>query len=420
MVRVIIAAAAAIALAFPGSAQQRASTEPPVLGLEDALALARSDQPRIQAYGSEARASDQAAVAARSLPDPQVTGGIQNFPITGMNALRPTSDEMTMLTIGVMREQVRRSRREAEAQKILAEGLVSRMQGTAEQRRIGRAVMRAWIDAVEARAKQKLLQTLIADLRSGRKVAEAGVPSGGVAAATVLQTDAEVGFEEAQLADAQQAEARARAELARWIGAAAERPLPEAVPRIELPPDFASRLGAIGLHPELDVARAEQTVAAREVEVARQDRKPNISWSVMLGIRPKYGEMVTGTVSIPLQINRRNRQDRVVAAAQAKADAATLRLEDMARDLRSQYLGAIADYRGAEGQITRIDKDVRPALESAFNAAEARYEGGSGNLDQPLAIVRRYSEAGIQSVEAHAKRERAAADILYILGETHQ
>ena len=62
-----------------------------------------------------------------------------------------------------------------------------------------------------------------------------------------------------------------------------------------------------------------------------------------------------------------------------------------------------------------------PALEGAFKTAEARYEGGGGGtLEQPFAIVRRYIEVHIQSVEAQGRRARAAAQILHVHGETHQ
>jgi len=126
----LIAAAAAFALASPARAQQPPAAEPG-LGLQDALALVSADQPRIEAYERDAEASEQAAAAARSLPDPQLAAGIQNYPVTGLNAPSPTADQMTMYTIGIMREQVRRSKREAAAQKVLAEALVSRKQASA-------------------------------------------------------------------------------------------------------------------------------------------------------------------------------------------------------------------------------------------------------------------------------------------------
>jgi outer membrane protein TolC len=382
------------------------------------MAHARGDQPRITAYEREARASEQAAVAARSLPDLRLTLGIENFPIRGENAFSPVDDDMTMYTIGLMREQIRRSRREADAQRIVAQALLSRRQAGAEERRIRRDVMRAWIDGVEARAKQRLLERLIADLGAGRNVMEAGVSTGSSAPALVLQTDAEVGLQRAQLADARSAEARARAELARWIGVAADRPLPDSLPAIDLPASLEGGPAALLAHPELQAAFAEQQLAQRQIDIARQARGRDLSWSVQLGIRPKHGEMVSASVSLPLQTNRRNRQNRGIAEAQERAEAARLRLEDTRRELERDYRSAVADYRGAEAALARIDREALPALESAFSAAEARYAGGGGTLEQPFAIVRRYVEVTMQSLEARARRARAAAEILHILGET--
>lgn len=391
----------------------------PVLTLEDAVAFARGDQPAIAAYAREAEASEQAAVAARSLPDPEVSVGIQDFPVTGRTAFSPTEDEFTMYTIGVMREQVRRSKREAQAQRILADALVSQRKAGAEERHIRREVMIAWIDAVEARAKQKLLERLIADLRTGRKVIEAGIPTGGSTPALALQADAEIGLEESQLADAKRAEARARAQLARWIGtAAAARPLPDSLPDIE--PPMTRLAHVVGVHPELLVAQAEEQAALRQVDVARQERKPDYSWSVSVGLRPSYGQMISAGVSIPLQINRRGKQDRLIAEASARADAARLRAEDKRRELEQNYAAALADYDGASAELARINKEAIPSLEAAFNAAQARYAGGGGTLDQPFAIVRRYVEVTVQSVETKAKRARAAAELIHVAGEDGQ
>src|SRR5574338_13300 len=174
--RVALAALSALALAPPAPGQPAHS--PPVLQLQDALALAQSGQPRIEAYEQDARASQQAAFAARSLPDIELMTGVQNFPIRGDNAFSPFEDEMTMVMIGVAREQVRRSKREAEAQKILAEALVSGRQADAEERNIRLSVMTAWIDAVEAHQKAILLTRLADDLQTGRSVMQSGVSTG--------------------------------------------------------------------------------------------------------------------------------------------------------------------------------------------------------------------------------------------------
>lgn len=413
MVRSLVAVAAAFALALPAFAEQPATAEP-VLTLQQAVALSSGDQPSVAAYESDAVASEQAAIAASSLPDPVVFAGIQNYPVTGRNAPSPTRDEMTMYTIGVMREQVRRSQREVEAARLRSEAAVSRFQGSARQRTIQRDVMKAWIDAVEARARQRLLLRVIGDLKTGQKIMEAGVPTGASSPALALEAQAEVSLAESELADAKGAEQRARGTLRRWISIAADRPLPDYIPRIDLPPDVAPDFNS---HPEVLVANAEQKAAERQIDVAKSERHPNVSWSAMVGFRPSYGEMASVQVSIPLPINRRNLQDRKVAEAGARANAALFRAEDTKRDLAGQYAQALADYRSADERITEIGGRAIPSLEASFKAAEARYSGGQSSLELPLNIVRRYVETNIQLVEQQGAKARAAADLIYLTGE---
>ena len=388
-----------------------------ILSLRDAVAIASGDQPAVGAFEREAVASEQAAVAARSLPDPQVSVGIQNFPIRGMNAFSPTEDEMTMYTIGVMREQVRRSRREAEAAKLRAEAAVSRFEGSAQQRRIQRDVMIVWIEAVEASASQRLLTQVIADLRTGRQVIEAAIPTGSSTPALELQAQAEIALAESQLAEARGAEARARGGLGRWIGAAAERPLPDRLPSLSPPPGVSPDFTA---HPKVLAANAQEQAQRRQADVARAERRPNLSWSVMVGVRPTYGEMIGAQVSIPLQINRRGLQDRRVAEAEARADAARLRAEDARRELGGEYRSALARYGSADARISVLRDRAIPSLEASFKAAEARYAGGQGTLELPLNIVRRYVETNIQLVEQEGARARAAAELIYLAGEPSQ
>jgi cobalt-zinc-cadmium efflux system outer membrane protein len=388
----------------------------PVLVLEEAMALARGDQPAIAAFERDAQASEQAAVAARSLPDPQVSVGVQNFPITGMGAFNPVRDEMTMYTIGVMREQVRRSRREAAAARLTAEAAVSRLEGSAQQRKIQRDVMIAWLGAVEASARQRLLAQIIADLKTGRQVIEAGIPTGSSTPALELQAQAEIALAESQLADARAAEERARGELGRWIGAAAERPLPDRLPGLTPPGAMAS----FTTHPEVLAANAQEQAERRQADVARSERRPSLTWQVVVAIRPSYGEMASAQVSIPLQLNRRNLQDRRIAEADARADAARLRAEDRRRALGGEYRSAIARYRGAEAQIALLRDRAIPSLEASFKAAEARYAGGQGTLELPLNIVRRYVETNIQLVEQEGAKARAAAELIYLMGEPGQ
>lgn len=404
------------AMPQPGMAQPIRSAPP--LTLDEVLALADGDQPSVAAYRSDAIASEQAAAAARSLPDPQLQVGIVDFPVTGPAAFSPTKDDFTMYNIGIMREQVRRSKRDAAAAQLRAEAAVSREQASEQDLQVRHDAMIAWINAVEASAKQRLLLRIIGDLRTGQKVMEAGVSTGASSPALALEAQAEVALAQSQLADAKGNEARARAQLARWIGPAAQRPLPDAVPNLSLPPPMP--MDQMEEHPHIRVAEAQEQAAERQVDVARTQRRPDATWSLTYSWRPDFGDYVSAQVSIPLQINRKNLQNRKIAEAQARTDAARLRVEDMRRDHAGQYASALADYQGADAQVDSLVKGALPSLEASFKAAEARYEGGQGSLELPLNIVRRYVETNVQLVEQEGKRARAAAEIIYLTGGTAQ
>lgn len=407
--------ASALIFAAPSIAQQTHKAGGPVLSISEAVSLARGDQPTVAAFEREAVASEQAAIAAGTLPDPQVTAGVRDFPVTGNNAFSPTADNFTMYTIEVMREQVRRSRREAQAAQFRAEAIVSRAEATAQERRIQRDVMIAWISAVEAAAKLRLLDRLIADLQAGHQVMEAGIPTGASTPALALQAQAEIALAEAERAEARGQAARARAQLARWIVPAAHRPLPDVIPALEVPAE-ALRSPALDSHPDVRLAEAQEQAGRRQVDVARSERRPNISWSVMYGWRPEYGDLVSAQVSIPLQINRRRLQNPRIAEAAARADAAQLRAQDARRELSSAHAAALADYQGAEAQLSIINNQAIPALEASFAAAEARYAAGQGTLELPFTVVRQYVETNLQSIEQQARRARAAAELIYLTG----
>jgi outer membrane protein TolC len=322
-----------------------------------------------------------------------------------------------MYNIGIMREQVRRSKREAASAQLKAEAVVSREEASERDLDVRRAVMVAWINAVEAAAKQRLLLRIIGDLKTGQKIMEEGVKTGASSPALALEAQAEVALAQSKLADAKGAEAHARADLARWIGSASQRPLPDAVPDLAVPPMQMDRMDE---HPHIRVAEAQEQAAERQVDVARTQRRPDVTWSLMYSYRPDFGDYVSAQVSVPLQLNRKNLQDRKIAEAQARTDAARLRLEDMRRELSGQYGDALADYQGADGQIDSLLKGAIPSLEASFKAAEARYAGGQGSLELPLNIVRRYVETNVQLVEQQGKRARAAAELIYLAGGNPQ
>lgn len=406
-----VAGLAAIALVLPSPASAQAT-----LTLDDALRISLERQPALEAYTRTAQASSEAAVAARQLPDPRLTVGVQNLPITG-DPLSFTSDDMTMRTIGIGREQVRRSRRDATAARLLAEGDVSLAEQQLLARRIQREVMLGWIAVLEARQKQEVLQSLIARLEARMEVLEDHVSTGRATPADVVAVRAEVASARADLATAQGDEQVGRAALARWIGDAADLRLEGGLP-ICRPPARADALPMIGRHPMLALAQRQTAVAERGIDVARADRRPNWSWSAMYGQRVgNRSDMIGFEVSIELPLNRSRLQDRRVAEASELAAAARDRVEDTRRDLLSQLDRVLAQWTAAQARLDTTARETLPALRAAEQALEARYAGGGGALDSILVARERTTRTALEEVGQRANLARVSADLLFYVEE---
>ena len=407
----IAAALAALALALPYAAAAQ-----DMLTLDDALRLSLERQPGLNAYSRAAQAANEAAVAARQLPDPRVTVGIQNLPITG-DPLSFTADDMTMRTIGIGREQVRRARRDAAAARLLAEGDVSLAEQQLLARRIQREVMLGWIAVLEAQQRQEVLRSLIARLTARLEAVEAQIPTGRATVADAVAMRGEIAAARADLTAALGDEGAGRAALARWIGDAADLRLTGVLP-ICRPPARDTALPAIGRHPALTVAHRQTAVAERAIDVARAERLPNWSWSLMYGQRVgNRSDMIGLEFSIDLPLNRARLQERRIAEATELAAAARDRTEDGRRELLSQFDRVLSQWAAAEARLDVTTRERLPALRAAEQALEARYAGGGGDLATILAARERTTRAALEEVEQRANLARISAELLYYIEE---
>ena len=115
----------------------------------------------------------------------------------------------------------------------------------------------------------------------------------------------------------------ARIALARWVGDRADAPLAGRPAIDSLAIDAKALDSELLHHPELAMLTRQEDLAAAEVRVAQANREPD--WSVALMYQQRgsaYSNMISLNVSVPLQWDQANRQDREVAAKLALLDQA--------------------------------------------------------------------------------------------------
>src|SRR5438445_6865450 len=91
------------------------------LSFDAALELATRSSPDIAVQTASVAAAQSASVAAGRLPDPKLTVGIENLPVTGEEKGSLTRDFMTMRKVGLMQDIPNSGKRTAQTAAAVAD-----------------------------------------------------------------------------------------------------------------------------------------------------------------------------------------------------------------------------------------------------------------------------------------------------------
>ena len=388
------------------------------LTLADAIQLATQSQPLLQSLDDAAASTRQAAVAEGQLPDPKLKFGMINLPVTTRDALRFDRDDQTMLNVGYSQEMIPLKKREIASNKLKAMADEFHSEQVATARSIERDVALAWLDVYEAQRKSELYQHIVDEMTGERKVMAAGISSGGAKTSDVLAMDTEISMTNEKRIYALRDERKARAALARWIGTSASRPISSELPVMTNSTDSATYANEIEKNPLLQNAHQSEKVAQLEVDSAQANLEHNWGWEVGYGKRfADRSDMLSFQVSIDLQLDRANRQDRRTAEKLVLVEKAQKITEDKRRELSADLEGALADAQAAEARENVHLSSLIPNAAARLNVAQAGYAAGKNSLSDVWEARRSVIEIELDHWTILTDRQRAAVKIGYLLND---
>ena len=112
-----------------------------------------------------------------------------------------------------------------------------------------------------------------------------------------------------------------------------------------------------------------------------------------------YGDMASVSVSVPLQWNRANRQDREHAAALAMLEQARSLRDEAEREHDAEIRILHDTWRANLDRLGRYDATIVPLAESRSAAALAAYRGGKASLADLLAARRSELDTRLQALQ---------------------
>ena len=399
----VAVAAASPATAQPGAAPAGAPDNRDG-GLESLIARAIAVHPSVQAAAARVEAARARVVPAGTWMDPMLMAGVQNFPVGEPGF----GDFMTMKMLGIAQTvpypgKTRLRRTAAELELAAAEARLRAVRLEAEQRVRDPFYELAYLDrAIEIVGRnQRLLQDFV-------RLSEVRYSVGSGGQQDVLKAQVEVARLAEEAATLAEHRRIAQARLNEAVDRYSEAPVPEAtVPdRITraaapgsaresrfvsaslgaraadspLPALMALEEMAVANSPVLAEQQAMALAQAARVELARKDHLPDFDVSLQYGQRDGFTDMVSATVSVPLPVNRRRRQDLGVAEARAELAAAEAARHEARNAVRLQVARLHSELERDRTQLALYVGSILPQARASLESAAAGYQVGRVDL----------------------------------------
>jgi len=388
------------------------------LSFDTALNLALHNAPSLQASAAGVTAAKSAAVAAGRLPDPKLRFGVENFPVSGPPAGSFSADSMTMASVGITQDMPNGDKRKAERQKAAADIDIASANAAVETRDVRLNTALAWVDLYYARKKLTALDGAQQAITSIGATAPAQLAAGTIRPAQALEADQLNAELSDRRADLVSDVARGRAELVRWTG-------DDAADVAGDPPDLAvnaSNLRAnLDHNPSLLPYGAKTQRAEADVAMALADKHPDWGWDVAYEHRdPRWGDMVSGGVSISLPLFQKTRQDPVIDAKAEEATKAHLDQDAAHRQLQAQLDADLADHVMHHDRMTRAMTTLVPLAERKVQLETASYAAATAILSDVQQAQLALAEARIDALSREADVVRDGVRINFIYGGDEQ
>ena len=390
------------------------------LSLALALALAEQRSLQLPAEDAAVQAAREFAVAAGQQRDPSLIVGVNNLPVTGPDAFSLTSDFMTMASVGVMQQFTPQHKRDARSARFERQADVARASRAMALAALRRDTALAWIERHYAERQAALWRDQLREAALQADAAMASYRGGSGAQADVFAARSAQSQTQLRLQQAELQRDTATTRLARWIGAdAAARPLAPP-PAFHLRRWHADNLddGAMA-HPQIAVLEQREAVARAELAVANSEKDSDWSVELMYSQRgSKYSNMVSVNLSIPLQLERAQRQDREVSARAALAEQLRAMREDTVVAVRAELRSWLQQWHNLQERLKLIDESLLPLAAERSTAALAAYRGGSAPLDAVLQARRAAIDVALEQLGLDQQRAELWARLEMLLPPT--
>ena len=369
------------------------------LSLDQALQMATKRSVSSQAFAASVQASREMATKADQLPDPMLKFGVDSLPVNGPDKFSLTRDFMTQRRVGVEQQWVSSDKRTARADRGQRAVEAEEANFLTNVAKVREETALAWINVSYAQRTVELLKALENEASQDLTTGQAALRGGKAGTLDVLQAQLTLSQAQDRSHKGEQTLKSARTALARWIAtpvATVTGTLPALMSHVSnLPVEELEKY-----HPMLLSARRAITLADAETAVATKERNPD--WSFEAGYAQRgsqYSNMVSFGLSIPLPVNRAQRQDRDIAEKSALGTKARMQYEDALRELQAELQDQSLTLTSLKERAAQLKSQLLPTASQQVEVATAAYRSGTGSLAAVFNAKRMALDAQMQVLD---------------------
>lgn len=391
----LLALVLAATLGTHAGAPPAAPSIPPVLTLDQALALAERHHPDLAEADALARAAQGRELQAGAPLNPEAIARIENTPFNAS----PSGQADYLAGVGITLPLGNR-RREASQVETLDRRRLGHEQ-SARRLEVQRRVHAGFALALYQTEARAVREALAESAGQAVRLAQARVDAGDAIPADLSPLQAHLAEARQEQRRAEQLHRQALDTLALDLGVSPGdvRAVQGTVGAVFDLPALGELATALASHPAL--AAADADVAARDAGIAwsKALRIPDLKAEVLYHrIDSQKRDAFDAGISLPLPLFDRGRGRLLEATAQR--DAAEARRRSTRAQLQGQLREAHAALTSALGELRVLETEVLPRAETLRRTAEARLAAGDLALAEVLGVRQDHGTARLRHLEA--------------------
>lgn len=415
------------------------------LHLNDAVSQAQSNDPWLQGNQLQQKAKESRSVAAGEYPDPAISFSMMNLPVDGF---RFDQENMTQAQIDISQAFPRGDSLTISQQKLALQSAMGPFERDNRRAMVKRDVTLLWLDAWLAMRSKTLIEDNKILFEQIRDVAQTTYAS---AAGTSRQQDiirAElelIQFEDRATVQAQNLEAALSA-LSEWLtpyradtmtlslaSGIDNATLPTALPEIELLMPIAA-LNATGTdsklinrlsqHPTIKAIELQYQASQKEVELAREQYKPQWKLNASYGWRDDMpsgqsrADLFSVGITLDLPLFTENRQDKTVEASVYEAQSVKTQKLVVLKSLLAQVREQLRHVARLEQRESLYNDQILTQATAQAEATMTAYMNDTGDFSEVVRARITELEARLSALSVQVNKLKRVTRLNYLLTQS--